>query len=71
MPSRARVLRWPEMTQARVLYQSSSASRSPAEHAFEQVVGGVAAQGQLARERVLGVLDRLAASAPTDCAAAT
>ena len=29
IPRRASVLRWPEMTHARVLYQSSSASRSP------------------------------------------
>ena len=29
IPRRASVLRWPEMTQARVLYQSSSAVRSP------------------------------------------
>ena len=54
MPSRASVLRWPAITQARVLYQSSSASRSPLQHALEQLVGGVVLHVQLARERVLG-----------------
>ena len=57
IPRRASVLRWPEMTHARVLYQSSSAVAFAAEHAFEQLVRRVAAQRQLARQRVLGVLD--------------
>ena len=57
IPSRASVLRCPAITQARVLYQSSSASRSPASTRFSSSSAVSLAHRQLARHRVFGVLD--------------